>query len=1044
MHASALERASLTLDEVLSDDYAATLTDGDLGRADRLLDRWRDICADGSDETFRKRLARDGLDPEAVRSRLAGVDRRPGTAEPGWVADMRAVRAELVAGAGDGAVGADEHAFGPVLAPVVAGAIRELISPGAARPGEPLSAPALADMARQLWQRLVDLCGLPLCRALIEWKAEAPAEVQAGGFRAFAAHMRERGFDRLFKTYPVLLRLMAQLRGQWVEGYGAFLDALARDRAALTEFEPALARDAPLIGVVYGLSDPHDGGKAVLMARFEGGAQLLYKPKSLATDAVVVAIVDRLRACGWSETLTTPRFLARDGYGWTAFVARSGCGDAEDVERFYRTAGVWLALFYLLGASDMHMENMIASGGDPVPVDFETIFQGLSRRPRSVTPDAEAAWLANDYLERSVLTVGLLPGHVRADDGEAIGVGGLQPLTFKVRRIVWENLNSLDMRPSVGETRSTVDSNMPSLDGAIVAIEDHRAAFLNGLRDMLAFATRPEVAKAVEALADRSLLVRRVFRPTRFYHLVVRRLTDHRAMTDSVGWSMETEFLARLFDWEGDPEEPWKLFRAERAALVALTIPIFHVSAARSVIGAGGREITNLHMRTGASVSLDRIGALTPEAIDEQVAIAATALGAPFAIPAAREAPADVFGGFDLPAALVDQIAARAFRSDRSATWLVLEMTDRDASSQLVPMGYDLYNGSVGLAVFLAAFARVRGDARAGDLARAAVAQVSRAVRMTSGARLPRLMGVGGGVGVGSIAYGLATVAELLDDPEILHAAAAAAALVSADAVAADDRFDMMAGAAGACVALLKVHALTGERRFLDMADRCARHLTASRPEGGGPWSSEIFGFRPLTGMSHGASGYAVMFSRLYRATGDAAHRAVAREMVGFETQRFDRRRGAWPDLRPAADGPDPGWPNQWCYGACGIGEARLRLVEDGTFAREELDADVDAAIRAVLSATPHSNDTLCCGVAGHANFLLEAGIRRERPDLRRAAEGRMAEIAGRWVRDGDVRWDLRGMSRSHSLGLFRGLAGIGYAALRTEAPDLPNVLVWG
>lgn len=1043
MHASALERASLTLDEVLSDAYAATVPNGDPGRADRLLDRWRDICADGSDEIFRKRLARDGIDLEALKARLAGVDRRPGTAEPAWVADMRAVRAELVAGADEGTIGADEHAFGPVLAPVVAEAMRALMSPGGARQSRSVEASALADMARQLWQRLVDLCGLPLCRALIEWKAATTPDIQAAGFGAFASHMREHGFDRLFETYPVLLRLIAQLRRQWVEGYGAFLDALARDRAALSELEPGLVEDTPLIGVVYGLSDPHEGGKSVLMARFEGGAQLLYKPKSLATDAVVVAIVDRLRACGWSEPLTTPRFLARDRYGWAAFVAREGCDGAGDIARFYRTAGVWLALFYLLGASDMHMENIIACRGDPVPVDFETIFQGLSLRPQSVTPETEAGWLANDYLECSVLTVGLLPGHIRAEDGEAIGVGGLQPSTFKIRRIVWQNLNSLDMRPSVSEKRSSIDSNMPTFDGTIVAIDDHRSAFLGGLRDMLVFATRPEVAEIVSQLADRSLLVRRVFRPTRFYHLVVRRLMDHRSMTDSVGWSMETEFLARLFDWEGDPEEPWKVFRAERAALVAMTIPIFHVAAARSVIGVGGCQITNLHMRTGASVALERIGALTEEGIDEQVAIAATALGAPFAVPAARETPAAAPPAFDLAAALVDHIAARAFRADRSAAWLVIEMTDRDASSQLVPMGHDLYNGSVGLAVFLAAFARVRRDSCADELARAAVAQVSRAVRLASGARLPRLMGVGGGVGVGSIAYGLATVAELLDDPDMLEAAAAAAALISPDAIAVDDRFDVMAGAAGACLALLKIHAITGEPRFLDLARRCAEHLMANRPEEGSPWTSGILGFRPLTGMSHGASGYAVMFSRMFRATGDAKHQAAARDMVGFEAEQFDRRRGEWRDMRLQPDAIAPAWPNQWCYGASGIGEARLRLVADKTFSRNELDEDIEAAIRAVLLKTQHSNDTLCCGVAGHANFLLNAGAIRGRADLLDAANARISEIAGRWVRDGDVRWDLGTMSRQYSVGLFRGLAGIGYVSLRTEAPELPNVLVW-
>jgi len=42
---------------------------------------------------------------------------------------------------------------------------------------------------------------------------------------------------------------------------------------------------------------------------------------------------------------------------------------------------------------------------------------------------------------------------------------------------------------------------------------------------------------------------------------------------------------------------------------------------------------------------------------------------------------------------------------------------------------------------------------------------------------------------------------------------------------------------------------------------------------------------------------------------------------------------------------------------------------------------------------------------------------------------------------NGDYRWN--GGNRRYNLGLFRGLAGVGYTALRQVDRSLPNVLIW-
>jgi lantibiotic modifying enzyme len=52
-----------------------------------------------------------------------------------------------------------------------------------------------------------------------------------------------------------------------------------------------------------------------------------------------------------------------------------------------------------------------------------------------------------------------------------------------------------------------------------------------------------------------------------------------------------------------------------------------------------------------------------------------------------------------------------------------------------------------------------------------------------------------------------------------------------------------------------------------------------------------------------------------------------------------------------------------------------------------------------------------------------------------------LAAILGEAAAAGDYRWNS-GKGR-FNLGLFRGLAGVGYSLLRQADTSLPNVLIW-
>ena len=636
----------------------------------------------------------------------------------------------------------------------------------------------------------------------------------------------------------------------------------------------------------------------------------------------------------------------------------------------------------------------------------------------------------------------MLPGYMRAENGATISVGGLESSRFDVKRVTWSQINTLSMTASIGVQSMLVDSNLPELGGARIAVDRFRRDIVDGLRRTLRLVAenKPTVRPILEALRGANVLVRRVVRPTRFYYLLLRRMSDHRTMTDGVTWSLQSELITRLYDLQETTTQPWKLFRQERSDLCRMTVPAFYLASDRTVARSWEGPVTNLHAQNGLDVALERLQSLDDTEIEYQCAFANAALGE----------RSDVSPAFLRRAGksenLVDDIVAhlreRAIVEGQSAAWLGLEYVDHRLMSQVVPIGHDLYNGALGIALFLAAAASTRQDTNAYELARRAVAPVKGILLSDGRHRLARAVGTGGYLGLGSLVYGLATYWSLSGgDQDALESAAAAAALIDPSTIAKDKRHDLVSGSAGAVLGLLKLHRVTGDRSFLATAISIGEQMLKVKRAETGMWTSADFEGCPLTGISHGASGLSLAFAALADSSGDTRFLATANDCLEFERSCFEPGKNNWRDTRPERMRRSSESPNQWCYGATGIGYARLGMLEMPAFSgNPDLADDLGHAIRSVLSIGEHSNDTLCCGIAGHADFLVAASASLNQPQLHTAAANRIESIQQRWCKTGDVRWDQG--DKNFNLGLMRGLAGVGYAALRSENPQLPRLLI--
>jgi type 2 lantibiotic biosynthesis protein LanM len=1055
-HERLIVRAA-TIDELLSNDFEALpgqKADADV--AAHRLAAWCQSAASGDWSLFSQRLRRDGWTTDDVLKKFATA-RRTSTSLPAWVADAIWIETALQSPGKNPALisnGFEPVAFEHLFARVVEHAT-ELVWAGVDRRApHNLTETAHAGLRHSLLGELSNLCAPALYEqfAIARKASEPQPNPGTSVYDRFTADMKSGGFRRLFEEKPVLLRLIALVTRQWIDTSRELVTRLDVDLPAIRRDILRSNTDSPVASIAGEFSDPHNGGRSVRVLSFEDGARIVYKPKDLRLDIAWHDLVERLNKDAPPIDLKAVRAIASAGYGWTEFIDHAGT-DRAGCQRFFRRAGAWLALFHCFVANDMHQENMIAAGEHPVPIDLETILQSTIDESETAEPEAQAFDLATEKLANSVMMVGLLPAYGRSPDNNVFAIGGMTADWNAKIKIKWDNINTDEMRPTRSKEVTNINPNLPFVDGHYVKLAEYTDDLVSGFRDYTAFLLRHIRSSEPESLYKdfAGLPVRKVIRATRFYSMLLQRLKNTRAMDDGILWSAQADFMARLAEWDKE-DDFWPLQRAERSALLALNVPHFvSPSDANEIHDATGFSV-RVAARPGLNRARERIQAFDEKEIDWQIEVireSTRSLTKPPDVAAAGKAKlleptdAELKLAKKTFAAEADRIAQElsrcAIRRGPGAAWIGLDWLGDAEVFQLVCLGPDLYNGVSGIALFVAAHAAVTGRKPSAELAIAGVAHLRKNLKSRGAARMARSLGVGGATGLGSIVYALTVMSKMLRDDSLLADAHVAAALFSDGLIAADKQLDVIGGSAGGILGLLRLYRDSHSADVLNRAIKCGEHLIAQSrlgPEGGRSWVGQGLGKRALNGMSHGAAGFAYALDSLAAATGREDFAAAAAECIAFEDSTFDAGRNNWPDLRGEGE---PSWPCQWCHGAPGIGLARIAMIRKK--GRGQLKDDVARAVEGAAKGWPGSVDTLCCGTLGNVEFICEAAASLGRKDLGELAARRLLSVIENAASAGDYRWNS-GQGK-FNLGLFRGLAGVGYTALRQVDGSLPNVLIW-
>jgi type 2 lantibiotic biosynthesis protein LanM len=874
-------------------------------------------------------------------------------------------------------------------------------------------------------------------------------------FRQFTALLRRPGFAlELLSGYPVLARALVRAVDDWVDVGLELLEHLARDADALRRTFTNGASLGALKAIESGAGDAHRGGRSVAIASFDSGLKLVYKPRSLCVDIHFQDLLGWVNARGDHPPFRTLAVLDCGDHGWMEFAAAGACASRAEVERFYFRQGGCLALLYVLEATDVHLENLIASGEHPVLVDLESLFHARVPEPPSGMPDLD---LVTEATSSSVLRIGLLPRKTFGGE-ESAGIdlsalGAREGQLTPDRVLQWEGLGTDSMRARRVRLPMPGSQNRPELDGAELRVLHFQHEIARGFQHVYRLLARHRD----ELLSDGGPIarfaddeVRCVLRATRTYGLLLQE-SQH---PDFQGDALDLE---RFFDrlWLGVEAAPClrRAVRSEREDLLRGDVPMFTTrTQSRDLWNSRGERIEGFFEKSAMQFVRERMAGLGEEDLERQTWFVRASLASltleleelqwpsyrPVA-PSTEPDPGELRAEMIAQARRIgDRLEELALAGGDDVAWIGLAFSNKQW--ELVPLLDDLYAGVSGVIHFLLYLWRTTGEPRYRELARAGLHTFRRRLASTRAT----MRSIGAFNGWGSVIYALAHWSALLEDEDLAREAADLCDLLP-ELIHADVDLDIVGGSAGLILALLALDALAPSELSMLLARQAGDKLVekARRMDIGMGWFTRIETDVPITGFSHGAAGIAFALLELFRVTKDERYRSLALEAIRYEHTRFVPEQRNWSD---PADPRESGAASSetekvlsvaWCYGAPGIGLSRLKALDhcDDPLVREEL----DVAIQSTLDKGFGRNHSLCHGDLGNLDFLMQAARRLHDERLARSVRRISSAVLASMRRDGFLCGVPLGVE---SPALMNGLSGIGYGLLRLAEPEsVPSVL---
>ena len=829
--------------------------------------------------------------------------------------------------------------------------------------------------------------------------------------------------EEIFQLYPVLFEKLALKTKMFLVFYKEIIENV------LSVWEELQISDGiTLDRIILEQGDTHNYGKSVAKLLFSDQSVFLYKPRELKSDIAFNKLLKKYNTwVGQGEDLKTFSVISKNNFGIVEVVPYDNKVDDEQKKRYYFRCGELLAILYSLNASDMHCENLIASGEYPVIIDCETVISPFETKDKAALQLMEKT--------ESLKRTGLLPLYI-GSGSEKVEMGGIGTTenqrtpykTYTVRNKGQSDINLVFDYQEVKKEKNTFGGELNKKN-----IEDIERGFHYAY--MILMEHRDEYAKLVTTYFE-DVQIRVILKSTAVYSTLLGLTYHPDILMDNLSQRIILckDYVEHYRKFNPD------VYRLENQALLRGDIPYFYTYTNEKNIFAENGKVVDFYSVSPLEQVIDKIKNLSKSDLHFQNRILHQAYFGEKA-EYSKDLTGLMFENYSIDRNEYLQLAEKILNVmlDKSFTfgdgyrsWM--DCLYDDKNDKLVNYSYvggDIYNGEAGIALAYLYYGVVSGKSYYVEIAENIAAYGNNEIEFYNEKQhslIGAFTGLAGTLYLNSKLFKYTKKKYYKDCClELMHKIE--------QIINYDKMTDVIGGVAGYLLVLCSIFESTEDPQLLSVVKKQMKDvenvLINRYSIDSGGWKLTLEGREKIyTGFGHGDSGIITALARCNHLLKTNSSKKIIDTVIKKHKSLFSYENKGWYRTN---EKELIGYG--WCHGTSGILLSRVLLKQWGY---KNIDDDIKCAMDICSTRSFGNNTSLCHGDFSSLEIMRLAGnilcdnevLEKERLSFHWLYENVMQKrYGGQCFRGTEV------------LGLMLGLSGYVYSLVQHSSNEIPSIL---
>jgi lantibiotic modifying enzyme len=236
-------------------------------------------------------------------------------------------------------------------------------------------------------------------------------------------------------------------------------------------------REVKIETIQSNYGDLHNGNKCVLKINFNNEKSLYYKPRSGEQEIFYNKLLAKLDS-DLKQNFKKLKILSFGCFHFVESIEYKECNTTEEVENFYIKIGIHLFLLYIMNSCDIHYENIICSGEDPVLIDLDTLVNPIN--VYDIFPfKNESNKLITKLVQISVMQSQLLGVFTIRDDSK-VNLGGVSGVEDVFEKSFIIEGTTKPVRKEI--SKKVESSNLPIFNGEKIYPKEYEKHIIYGFK----------------------------------------------------------------------------------------------------------------------------------------------------------------------------------------------------------------------------------------------------------------------------------------------------------------------------------------------------------------------------------------------------------------------------------------------------------------------------------------------------------------------------------------------------------------------------------